>query len=85
MKRVSITEILIYSKKVRKSNEIVTLCTPDNQRPFIDGHNRLYYHSATCLPIYPDGYDVDSENENDPPWLRERTKMMIDDFTDVNG
>lgn len=28
--------------------------------------------------------DVDSEGENDPKWLRTKTMMMIDDFTDVN-
>lgn len=28
--------------------------------------------------------DVDSEGENDPEWLRNKTMMMIDEFTDVN-
>lgn len=28
--------------------------------------------------------DVDSEDESDPIWLRKKTAMMIDEFTDVN-
>lgn len=28
--------------------------------------------------------DIDSEGENDPEWLRSKTMMMIDEFTDVN-
>jgi VEFS-Box of polycomb protein len=28
--------------------------------------------------------ESDSEGENDPPWLRMKTMMMIDEFTDVN-
>lgn len=48
------------------------------------GHNRMYYHSSTCLPIHPTEMGEDSENERDPKWLRQKTAMMIDDFTDVN-
>ncbi|KAJ8963629.1 hypothetical protein NQ314_005529 [Rhamnusium bicolor] len=57
-------------------------CEYDGQRPFITGHNRLY--TTTCLPIYPKEMDVDSEGENDPEWLQNKTIMMIDEFTDVN-
>lgn len=45
---------------------------------------RLYHHTSTCLPIYPREMDVDSEDESDPIWLRKKTAMMIDEFTDVN-
>lgn len=45
---------------------------------------RLYYHTSTCLPIKPNEVDVDSEADIDPEWLRERTQLMIDEFTDVN-
>ncbi|XP_046404195.1 polycomb protein suz12-A isoform X2 [Ischnura elegans] len=55
-----------------------------NHRSYITGHNRLYHHTVTCLPIYPKELDIDSEGENDPKWLRTKTVMMIDDFTDVN-
>ncbi|KAG8231690.1 hypothetical protein J437_LFUL007465, partial [Ladona fulva] len=44
----------------------------------------LYHHTVTCLPIYPKELDIDSEGENDPKWLRTKTVMMIDEFTDVN-
>lgn len=45
---------------------------------------RLYYHTSTCLPIKPNEVDVDSEADIDPEWLRERTQLMIEEFTDVN-
>ena len=45
---------------------------------------RLYHHTSTCLPIQPKELDVDSEGEGDPDWLRAKTCMMIDEFTDVN-
>lgn len=56
----------------------------DNDGVDISGHNRMYHHTSTCLPIYPKEMDVDSENESDPKWLQKKTTMMIDDFTDVN-
>ncbi|KAF5303374.1 hypothetical protein FQR65_LT08287 [Abscondita terminalis] len=69
-----------------ESSEFLELddCDYDGQRPFITGHNRLYHHTTTCLPIYPKEMDVDSEGENDPEWLQAKTMMMIDEFTDVN-
>ena len=45
---------------------------------------RLYHHTSTCLPIQAKELDVDSEGETDPEWLRIKTCMMIDEFTDVN-
>lgn len=36
------------------------------------------------MPLRPAEMEFDSENEPDPDWLRERTSMMIDEFTDVN-
>ncbi|CAG2162128.1 unnamed protein product [Oppiella nova] len=55
-----------------------------NGRTYISGHNRLYYHTDSCLPIRPQEMDYDSEAENDPKWMKEKTQMMIDEFTDVN-
>ena len=46
---------------------------------------RLYHHTATCLPVQPHELDEDSEGEHDSKWVRTKTKMMIDEFTDVNG
>lgn len=57
----------------------------DQQRQYISGHNRIYYHSETCIPILPKELDYDSEGEPDPKWLQRTTKQMIDEFTDVNG
>ncbi|XP_013190850.2 polycomb protein suz12-B [Amyelois transitella] len=54
------------------------------QRPYLTGHNRLYHHTITCLPVYPNELDIDSESETDPLWLQQKTMMMIDEFTDVN-
>lgn len=56
----------------------------NSQRPYVTGHNRLYYHTMTCLPVHPKGLDIDSEGETDPDWLQQKTTQMIDEFTDVN-
>ncbi|KFM78883.1 Polycomb protein suz12, partial [Stegodyphus mimosarum] len=56
----------------------------DGPRSYISGHNRLYYHTVTCLSVRPQEIDIDSESENDPEWLRIKTQHMIDEFTDVN-
>ncbi|XP_052862937.1 polycomb protein suz12-A [Anopheles cruzii] len=56
----------------------------DSQRPFITGHNRMYHHTMTCLPVHPRELDIDSEAESDPLWLQHKTMQMIDEFTDVN-
>ncbi|KAF2879912.1 hypothetical protein ILUMI_26241 [Ignelater luminosus] len=88
VRRASVTHILVCHPKRPKPNlsEFLELddCDYDGQRPFITGHNRLYHHTTTCLPIYPKEMDVDSEGENDPEWLQTKTMMMIDEFTDVN-
>jgi len=63
-------------------DDTIEVC--ETQRPFITGHNRLYHHTNTCLPIQAKELDVDSEGESDPEWLRIKTCMMIDEFTDVN-
>ncbi|GBP01846.1 Polycomb protein Su(z)12 [Eumeta japonica] len=42
-----------------------------NQRPYITGHNRLYHHTETRLPVHPKELDIDSEGESDPLWLRQ--------------
>lgn len=58
----------------------------DNCRRLVDvvGHNRLYYHSATCRPVDEQEAEEDSEEENDPQWLRTKMHKMISDFSDVN-
>ncbi|KAI5628834.1 polycomb protein suz12-A [Silurus asotus] len=56
----------------------------EQRRPLVSGHNRLYFHSDSCMPLRPHEMEVDSEDEKDPEWLREKTVMQIDEFTDVN-
>lgn len=56
----------------------------DQQRQYTSGHNRIFFHSETCIPIMPKELDYDSEGEPDPKWLQRTTKQMIDEFTDVN-
>ncbi|XP_069954333.1 polycomb protein suz12-A isoform X1 [Cherax quadricarinatus] len=56
----------------------------DLPRSYILGHNRLYHHTMTCLPIQPHELDEDSEGEHDSEWVRQKTQMMIDEFSDVN-
>lgn len=48
----------------------------DTCRPTVYGHDRLYYHSNTCLPIRPQDMDEDSENETDPEWMRKKTQQV---------
>ncbi|KAG8042302.1 hypothetical protein G9C98_004936 [Cotesia typhae] len=87
-RRTSVTNILVCRPKRTKPSLSEFLELDENefesQRPYITGHNRLYHHTVTCLPIYPKEMDIDSEGENDPRWLQTKTMMMIDDFTDVN-
>ncbi|XP_054285941.1 polycomb protein suz12-B-like isoform X2 [Macrosteles quadrilineatus] len=88
VRRTCVSNILVcYPKRPHPSlSEFLELDENefDGQRPYITGHNRLYHHTTTCLPIYPKEMDVDSEDENDPKWLQTKTMMMIDEFTDVN-
>lgn len=48
----------------------------EQQRPYISGHNRLYFHSDSCVPLRPQEMEVDSEDERDPDWLREKTAKV---------
>lgn len=88
VRRSPVTHILVCRPKRNKPNlsEFLELedAEYDGQRPYITGHSRLYHHTTTCLPVYPKEMDMDSEGENDPEWLRAKTMMMIDEFTDVN-
>lgn len=57
---------------------------PEVQRTYATGHNRIYFHTETCMPIHAQQLDYDSEGEKDPKWLQRKTKQMIDEFSDVN-
>lgn len=88
VRRTSVTHILVCRPRRLKPSlsEFVELEENEinGQRPYITGHNRLYHHTMTCLPVHPKELDIDSEGECDPPWLQKKTMQMIDEFTDVN-
>ncbi|VDO94184.1 unnamed protein product [Soboliphyme baturini] len=47
-------------------------------------HNRPYHHSTTCMPILSAELDIDSEEENNPSWLKESLAQNINGFSDLN-
>ncbi|KAK3091279.1 hypothetical protein FSP39_018564 [Pinctada imbricata] len=87
VRRTPVTHILVYRPK-RPESSLSEFMEQENDmqtnKQFVQGHNRLYYHSLTCEPMKPQDVDVDSEDENDPAWLRKKSVQMIDEFTDVN-
>lgn len=88
-RRTPVTNILVWRPKRAAASlseflELDDLEYDGHSRPYITGHNRLYHHTTTCLPVYPKEMEMDSEGENDPEWLQHKTMMMIDEFTDVN-
>ncbi|XP_046845611.1 polycomb protein SUZ12-like [Xenia sp. Carnegie-2017] len=88
IRRTSYTALLVCRPK-REKESLSEFLEPDDSeseitRPFFHGHNRVYFHSNTCLPMKPDDLEFDSEDELNPEWLRIKTQKMIDDFTDVN-
>ncbi|XP_026687114.1 polycomb protein suz12-like [Diaphorina citri] len=85
------SELLVYyPRRHRKHsmseflNDMADDADTDGHRPVVSGHNRLYHHTITCLPVLPKEMDQDSDDQKDPKWLQTKTKMMIDEFTDVN-
>ncbi|XP_078729096.1 polycomb protein SUZ12 isoform X3 [Lampetra fluviatilis] len=88
VKRTPVTYILVCRPKRPKPSLSEFLESDEleveQQRPYVSGHDRLYFHSDTCLPLRPQEMDEDSEDENDPEWLREKTVLQIDEFMDVN-
>ncbi|XP_060948366.1 polycomb protein suz12-B isoform X4 [Limanda limanda] len=88
VKRTAVTHILVCRPKRTKPSLSEFLETEDGeleqQRTYVSGHNRLYFHSDSCMPLRPQEMEVDSEDERDPEWLREKTATQLDEFTDVN-
>uniref|UniRef100_F6UZR0 Uncharacterized protein n=1 Tax=Ciona intestinalis TaxID=7719 RepID=F6UZR0_CIOIN len=92
VRRIQVTDTLVYRpKRERHSlnmdlNELLE--KEENETSpaahYAAGHHRLYFHSETVVPIRPCEFDVDSEEETDPEWLRAHTTKMLDEFTDVN-
>ncbi|XP_068249391.1 polycomb protein suz12-A isoform X1 [Palaemon carinicauda] len=87
-RRTPTTTVLVCRPKRPKPSLSEFLEQDDNDfdlpRSYILGHNRLYHHTMTCLPIQPHELDEDSEGEHDSEWVRHKTQMMIDEFSDVN-
>uniref|UniRef100_A0A3Q3MXV1 Polycomb protein suz12-B-like n=1 Tax=Mastacembelus armatus TaxID=205130 RepID=A0A3Q3MXV1_9TELE len=88
VKRTVVTHVVVCRPKRTKPSLSEFLESEDGdreqQRTYISGHNRLYFHSDSCLPLRPQEMEVDSEDERDPDWLKEKTIKQIEDFTDVN-
>uniref|UniRef100_A0AAQ4QXP7 SUZ12 polycomb repressive complex 2 subunit b n=1 Tax=Gasterosteus aculeatus aculeatus TaxID=481459 RepID=A0AAQ4QXP7_GASAC len=88
VKRTAVTHVLVCRPKRTKPSLSEFLETEDGeleqQRTYVSGHNRLYFHSDSCMPLRPQEMEEDSEDERDPEWLREKTGTQLDDFTDVN-
>lgn len=88
VRRTEVTRILVCRPRRPRHSLTEFLEIDENelnsQRPYVTGHNRLYHHTMTCLPVHPKGLDIDSEGETDPAWLQHKTMQMIDEFTDVN-
>lgn len=76
-RRTPITQIIHFRTKKK-------IVYDDDEADVDVCSGRLYYHTSTCLPVKPNEVDSDSEADMDPDWLRERTQLMIDEFTDVN-
>lgn len=95
-RRMPLTQVIYFREKrkhhfapfdnhLADDNDLLARCGYDDGEADIDVcSGRLYYHTSTCLPVKPNEGDIDSEADTDPDWLRERTQLMIDEFTDVN-
>ncbi|XP_074600841.1 polycomb protein Su(z)12 [Brevipalpus obovatus] len=88
VQRSPVTQLLFFrGKKVPIDHPFLhseDLDTSMTIRSYISGHDRLYYRSTDCYPIKPQDVEEDSEAEIDPEWMRVKTQLMIDEFTDVN-
>uniref|UniRef100_A0A8C8LX41 Polycomb protein VEFS-Box domain-containing protein n=1 Tax=Oncorhynchus tshawytscha TaxID=74940 RepID=A0A8C8LX41_ONCTS len=80
VKRTAVTHVLVCRPKRTKPSLSEFLESEDGeleqQRTYVSGHNRLYFHSDSCMPLRPQEMDVDSEDERDPEWLREKTATV---------
>ncbi|XP_068605489.1 polycomb protein suz12-B-like [Brachionichthys hirsutus] len=88
VKRTAVTHVLTCRPKRTRASLSEFLESEDGdreqQRTRSRGHARLYFQSDSCMPLRPQEMEVDSEDEGDPDWLKEKTAKQIEDFTDVN-
>ncbi|BFZ02950.1 hypothetical protein BsWGS_05989 [Bradybaena similaris] len=87
VRRTPITHVIVYRPK-RSPPSLAEFQEPESEsglnRQLIQGHNRLYFHTVTCQPVQPQELDSEGKEESKPTWLKQKTIMMIDEFTDVN-
>ncbi|KAL4239950.1 Polycomb protein suz12 [Mactra antiquata] len=87
VRRTSITHVIVYRPK-RPPHSLLEFYEPEKEnqvcRQIIQGHNRLYYRTMTCMPLKPQEINQDSEDESTPEWLCQKSVNLIDEFTDVN-
>uniref|UniRef100_A0A3Q2QAF7 SUZ12 polycomb repressive complex 2 subunit n=1 Tax=Fundulus heteroclitus TaxID=8078 RepID=A0A3Q2QAF7_FUNHE len=85
VKRTAVTRVLVCRPRRTKPSLSEFLEEEDDdqerQRAYISGHHRLYFHSDGCLPMRPQEMEVDSEDERDPDWLKEKT-VKVESFLD---
>lgn len=78
--RSSVTQLIYFrAKKVYRNHLFMQSEDPDVSmtiRPYVTGHNRLYYQSTDCYPIKPQIINEDSEAENDPEWMKVKTQLV---------
>ena len=75
VRRNPVTVIHVNKRGVTSEN-IIDPEDDDDVRPTVIGHERLYYHTNTCTPIRAQDMNVDSEDENDPQWMRLKTQQV---------
>ncbi|XP_012940134.1 polycomb protein suz12 isoform X2 [Aplysia californica] len=87
VRRTPVTHVIVYRPK-RPPPSLAEFQEVESDaglmRQLIQGHNRLYFHTVTCQPVRPQELDNEGQEESHPGWLKEKTVMMIDEFTDVN-
>lgn len=76
VRRNPVTIFLVNKKGSGKEHYFDPEDDEIDTRPLVIGHDRLYYHTSTCTPIRPQDMDFDSEDENDPQWMRSKTQQV---------
>ncbi|XP_015778039.1 PREDICTED: polycomb protein suz12-B-like [Acropora digitifera] len=76
-RRLSNTHVMVWRPQ-RRRESLSEFLEPDDgeydaNRPFYNGHHRMYFHSKTKLPIRSAEKDQDSEDETIPEWMRAKT------------
>ncbi|KAM8823968.1 LOW QUALITY PROTEIN: polycomb protein suz12-A-like [Synchiropus picturatus] len=82
VKRAAVSSVLVCRPKRSKPSLSEFLeperCAGGQQRALVSGHARLYFHSDSCTPLRQQELEVDSEDERDPEWLKEKTVKVCE-------